>query len=205
MSLKSLQKLIGVSPDGVFGPKTLEAAMKHFNLTPARAAHFFGQCAVESANFTVFSENLNYGAAGLQKTFSKYFPTLALAKQYERQPEKIANKVYANRMGNGNEASGDGWKYRGRGAIQTTGKNNYSAFATFKKDPSILSSPDIVAEKYSFDSAIFFFDNNKLWGICDQGVTDLTILNLTKRVNGGTHGLISRKEYTKKFAKWLKI
>lgn len=205
MSLILLQKEMGVKADGIFGPNTLKAMMKYFNLSPFRAAHFAGQCSHESANFTMFSENLNYGAAGLQSTFKKYFPTLALAKQYERQPEKIANRVYANRMSNGDEASGDGWKFRGRGAIQTTGRANYTEFSNYIKDPSILTNPDQVADKYSFQSALFFFEKNKLWSICDQGVNDTSIYNLTRKINGGTHGLIDRKEKTKKYAGWLGI
>jgi putative chitinase len=199
MSLVALQKKIGVTADGAFGPGTLKAAMAFYKMSPVRAAHFFAQTAHESGNFKAFSENLNYSADGLTKIFGKYFDAASAAKA-ARNPEKIANRVYANRMGNGNEASGDGWKYRGRGALQLTGKDNYKAFADYLKKPEIMDNPDLVATEYSFESAIFFFEKNKLWAICDQGVGDAAITALTKRINGGTHGLDDRKEKTKKFA-----
>lgn len=199
MSLVALQKKIGVTADGAFGPGTLKAAMAYYKMTPVRAAHFFAQTAHESGNFKAFSENLNYSADGLQKIFGKYFDAATAAK-YARNPEKIANRVYANRMGNGNEASGDGWKYRGRGALQLTGKDNYKAFADYLKKPEIMENPDLVATEYSFESAMFFFEKNKLWAICDQGINDAAITSLTKRINGGTHGLDDRKEKTKKYA-----
>ena len=204
MSLKSLQEKIGIPADGAFGPGTMRAAMKFYKFTPARAAHFFAQTAHESGNFKAFSENLNYGAKGLLGIFKKYFPTEAKAAEYERKPEKIANLVYANRMGNGDEASGDGYKFRGRGALQLTGKDNYKAFADYMKQPEIMDNPDLVATKYSFESAIFFFDKNKLWSICDKGVNDAAILELTKRINGGTHGLEDRKEKTYKYYEYVK-
>jgi putative chitinase len=204
MSLKSLQTKIGVTADGAFGPGTMKKAMEFYKFTPVRAAHFFAQTAHESGNFKAFSENLNYSASGLLGIFKKYFPTEALAKQYERQPEKIANRVYASRMGNGDEASGDGYKFRGRGALQLTGKSNYQAFADYLKKPEIMTNPDLVATEYSFESAIFFFDKNKLWDICDKGVNKDTILALTKRINGGTHGLADREEKTMKYYGYVK-
>ena len=202
MSLVALQKKIGVTADGAFGPGTLKAAAAYYKLSPARAAHFFAQTAHESGNFTAFSENLNYGAKGLRGIFGKYFPTDAMAKAYERQPQKIANRVYGGRMGNGAEASGDGWKYRGRGALQLTGKANYQAFSDYIKRPDVMANPDLVAGELCFESALWFFDKNRLWGICDQGINDAAILALTKRINGGTHGLDDRMAKTKKFAGW---
>jgi len=204
MSLKSLQEKIGAAPDGAFGPATLSAAAKHFRMTPEQAAHFFGQTAHETGGFKAFSENLNYSSKGLMTTFKKYFADAAVASRYARNPENIANRVYASRMGNGDEASGDGWKYRGRGALQLTGKSNYEAFAKWLGKPELLATPDAVATEYAFDSARFFFDRNKLWAICDKGVTDETILALTKRVNGGTHGLEDRATRTKQYYNWLK-
>ena len=203
MSLKSLQEKIGTDPDGIFGRGTMKAAMAFYKLTPVRAAHFFAQTAHETGGFKAFSENLNYSAQGLQGTFGKYFPG-NLEESYARQPEKIANRVYASRMGNGDEASGDGWKYRGRGALQLTGKSNYKAFADYLKKPEIMDTPDLVATTYAFESAMFFFDRNKLWSICDQGVTDAAILALTKRINGGTHGLADRNAKTKKYYEYVK-
>ena len=204
MSLKSLQAKIGVTADGAFGPGTLKAAMAYYKMTPERAAHFFAQTAHESGNFKAFSENLNYGAAGLTGIFKKYFPTNEKALLYERKPEKIANLVYASRMGNGDEASGDGFKFRGRGALQLTGKDNYKLFSEYLKNPEIMTNPDLVATEFAFESAIFFFDRNKLWDICDKGVNKDTILALTKRMNGGTHGLADREEKTLKYHGYLK-
>lgn len=203
MSLVNLQQKIGVTADGAFGPGTLKAAAAYYKLNKSRAAHFFAQTAHESGNFTAFSENLNYGAKGLRGIFGKYFPTDAMAKAYERQPQKIANRVYASRMGNGVEASGDGWKYRGRGALQLTGKANYQAFSDYIDRPDVMTNPDLVAGELCFESALWFFDRNKLWGICDQGINDAAILALTKRINGGTHGLDDRMAKTKKFAGWV--
>lgn len=203
MSLKNLQAKIGVTADGAFGPGTLKTAAAFYKLNKNRAAHFFAQTAHESGNFRAFSENLNYGAKGLRGIFGKYFPTDALAAAYERKPEKIANRVYANRMGNGDESSGDGWKYRGRGALQLTGKSNYQAFSDYIGRPDVMTNPDLVAGELCFESALWFFDRNKLWSICDQGITDAAILSLTKRINGGTHGLDDRKMKTKKYATWL--
>ena len=204
MSLKSLQEKIGVTADGAFGPGTMKKAMEFYKFTPERAAHFFAQTANESGNFKAFSENLNYGAKGLLGIFKKYFPTEAKALEYERKPEKIANLVYASRMGNGDEASGDGYKFRGRGALQLTGKSNYQAFSDYMKKPEIMDNPDLVATQYSFESAIFFFDKNKLWDICDKGVSKDTILSLTKRINGGTHGLEDREEKTNKYYTYVR-
>jgi putative chitinase len=203
MSLKSLQERAGVAADGAFGPGTMKAAMTLLKLTPIRAAHFFAQTAHETGGFKAFAENLNYSAQGLQGTFGKYFPG-TLEESYARNPEKIANRVYADRMGNGAEASGDGWKYRGRGALQLTGKSNYKAFSEYLGKPEIMDNPDLVATTYAFDSAMFFFDKNKLWSICDKGVNDASILELTKRINGGTHGLEDRKEKTYKYYALIK-
>ena len=203
MSLKSLQEKIGVTADGVFGPGTMKKAMEFYKLTPVRAAHFFAQTAHETGGFKLFSENLNYSADGLQKIFGKYFPG-NLEESYARNPEKIANRVYGSRMGNGNEASGDGFKFRGRGALQLTGKDNYTAFAQYLQKPEIMTTPDLVATVYSFESAMFFFDKNKLWSICDKGINDAAILELTKRINGGTHGLADRNEKTKKYYEYVK-
>jgi putative chitinase len=203
MSLKSLQEKIGTTPDGAFGPGTMKKAMEFYKLTPVRAAHFFAQTAHETGGFKLFIENLNYSADGLQKIFGKYFPG-TLEESYARNPEKIANRVYASRMGNGDEKSGDGWKFRGRGALQLTGKDNYAAFAKYLQKPEIMTTPDLVATVYSFESAMFFFDKNKLWSICDKGINDAAILELTKRINGGTHGLADRNEKTKKYYEYVK-
>jgi putative chitinase len=156
-----------------------------------RLAHFLSQCAHESGNFKVFTENLNYSAKGLRSIFGKYFKDDASALAFERKPEKIANRVYSSRMGNGDEASGDGWKFRGRGYIQLTGKDNYSQFDKSVAD-DILANPDLVATKYPLMSAAFFFEKNNLWKICDGGADKEDVIALTKRINGGTHGLEDR-------------
>lgn len=202
MSLQSLQKKIGVTPDGSFGPKTLKAIRDYYKLTDEQVAHFCGQLSHETGGFQIFSENLNYSATGLLKTFSKYFDTNNV-DSYARQPVKIASRVYANRMGNGDETSKDGWKFRGRGAIQLTGKNNYKLFSDSIKKTEIMNNPDLVATDYSFDSAMFFFNVNKLWDVCDSGVNDKSITLLTKKINGGKHGLADRMSLTKRYYTWL--
>lgn len=168
--------------------------------TPVSLAHFLSQCAHESGGFKIASENLNYSKEGLMKVFKKYFPTEQLASQYARQPEKIANRVYGSRMGNGNEASGDGWKYRGRGYIQLTGKDNYSNFDKFVDD-NILDNPDLVATKYPLMSAAWFFSKNCL-GKCTDA-SDKAVTNVTRCVNGGENGLADRLKYFKIYYKLL--
>jgi len=172
--------------------------------TPLRLSHFLAQCSHESGDFKAVRENLNYSAEGLRKIFGKYFPTDAIAAQYARQPEKIANKVYANRMGNGNEASGDGYNYRGRGYIQLTGKENYASFDKVV-DEDILSNPDLVATKYPLMSAAFFFNKNGLWSICDKGDSIDVVTMVTKRVNGGTIGLEDRIKKFKQYNSSLNV
>ena len=200
--MQSLQAKCGVAADGKWGPGTFKAARDYFKLSTAQAAHFFGQCAHESGGFKVFSENLNYSDKGLNGIFKKYFPTIASTAGYARKPEKIANKVYANRMGNGPESSGDGWKFRGRGPIQLTGKSNYTQFAQDIGRPDVLTNPDIVATELAFESALWFFNKNGLFAIAGKGVTDAVIGQITRRVNGGTHGLDDRIKKTKQFANW---
>jgi putative chitinase len=213
MSIKSLQTKVGATPDGNLGPKSVKAIMDYFKLTPLRVAHFLGQTAHETGGFTVFSENLNYSAQGLANTFPTRYAVdskasvkvpNALANKLARNPQAIANNVYSSRMGNGNEASGDGWKFIGRGALQLTGKDNYKAFSDYLKNPQIMITPELVATEFAFESAMFFFDRNKLWTICDGGVDDKTIIALTRRINGGTHGLQDRIERTRRYYEFVK-
>jgi putative chitinase len=143
------------------------------------------------------TENLNYSADGLKKIFPKYFPG-NLNESYARNPQKIANKVYSSRMGNGDEASGDGFRYRGRGFLQTTGKSNYAEFNKIVDD-DVIANPDLVATKYALASAAFFFQKNNLWSICDRGASDEIVTLVSKRVNGGTIGLSERLSEFKKF------
>ena len=171
--------------------------------TPLRLAHFLAQAGHESGGFRAVNENLNYGAKGLLGLFKKYFPTEEKAKLYERKPEKIANLIYGGRMGNGPEASGEGYKYRGRGYIQLTGKDNYKAFdATVPEN--ILESPDLVATKYPLLSAAWFWNSRKLNALADQGATEAVVTSVTKRVNGGTIGLPDRIKHFNEYYNLLK-
>lgn len=191
-----IKKLKGHVPDNVY--TEIEQIGQKFNITtPLRLAHFLAQCAHESGNFKALQENLNYSADGLVKIFGKYFNSTTAAG-YARNPEKIASRVYASRMGNGDETSKEGWKFRGRGYIQLTGKINYAAFGKFIGE-DVVSNPDLIATKFPLASAAFFFNNNKLWAICDKGSDTATITAVTKRVNGGTHGLQDRIDKFKKY------
>ena len=191
-----LEKLKGHIPDGVIA-QIPDTAAKFNITTPLRLAHFLSQCGHESGGFKAVSENVNYSADGLKKIFGKYFPG-NLNESYARQPEKIASRVYADRMGNGNEASKEGFKFRGRGYIQLTGKSNYTNFTKFIGEDCI-ANPDLVATKYPLASAAFFFDSNKLWSICDKGADEATVTAVTKRVNGGTIGLSDRLKHFKEY------
>ena len=196
-----LENLKGHVPDAVLAQIPDTAAK--FNITNTlRLAHFLAQCGHESGGFKAVSENLNYSADGLKKIFPKYFPG-NLNESYARQPEKIAARVYGSRMGNGDEASKEGFKFRGRGYIQLTGKSNYASFDKFVDD-DILGNPDLVATKYPLMSAAFFFNNNSLWSICDKGADDATVTAVTKRVNGGTIGLPDRIKHFKEYYNLLK-
>jgi putative chitinase len=159
--------------------------------TPERVAAFIAQCAHESGGFKFLKENLNYKAASLRSVFPKYFPTDDLAKAYEKRPEKIANRVYANRMGNGPEESGDGWRYCGRGLIQLTGKNNYTFFAGSLEIPLEECSEYLETFEGAVQSACFFWDQNGL----NKWADAKDILTLTKRINGGTIGLEDRQKH----------
>jgi putative chitinase len=200
--IKDFQLRIGATPDGEFGKNTLIKAMEFYKISKEQCANFFGQCAHESGEFKATTENLNYSAERLMVVFKKYFPTLALANQYARQPQKIANRVYASRMGNGDEASGQGYKFRGNGSLQLTGKSNYKAFSDWVKDPAVMDNPGLVAGKYYFDSALFYFAKNNLWGVASKVDTE-SITALTRKVNGGVIGLAHRIEMTHKYFKLL--
>lgn len=190
-----LEKLKGHIPDTVIA-QIPEVITKFGFDTPVKLAHFLAQCGHESGGFKVVNENLNYGAKGLLGTFKKYFPDEAKAKLYERKPEKIANLVYGNRMGNGPETSGEGWKYRGRGYIQLTGKSNYTEFDKVVTE-NIVENPDLVATKYPLLSAAWFFHKNCL-GRC-KDATDASVTAVTKCVNGGTIGLPDRLKHFKEY------
>jgi putative chitinase len=196
-----LENLKGHIPDVVIAQ--IPDVAKKFNITnPLRLAHFLAQASHESAGFKAVQENLNYSADGLKKIFPKYFPG-NLAEGYAKNPEKIASKVYGSRMGNGDETTKEGYKFRGRGFIQLTGKDNYTKFAKFIGEDTV-GNPDLVATKYPLASAAFFFDSNKLWAICDKGADDATVTAVTKRVNGGTIGLADRIKHFKEYFGLLK-
>ena len=197
----NIEKLKGHIPDAVLAQ--IPDTAKKFNITNnLRLAHFLAQCGHESGGFKAVSENLNYSADGLKKIFGKYFPG-NLNESYARQPEKIASRVYASRMGNGDETTKEGFKFRGRGYIQLTGKSNYTNFTKFIGEDCV-SNPDLVATKYPLASAAFFFNSNKLWSICDRGADDATVTAVTKRVNGGTNGLADRIKHFKEYYNLLK-
>lgn len=199
-----ISRLKGHIPDSVLA-KIPSIQDKYSVNTPLRLAHFLAQAGHESGGFRVFQENLNYSDKGLKGIFKKYFlrpdktfdePKVAA---YAKKPEKIANLVYASRMGNGNEASGDGYKFRGRGAIQLTGKDNYTAFSKTVTEDNILANPDLVATKYALASAAWFWSKNKLNEIADQGFSEEVVTKITKRVNGGTIGLADRLKHFKEY------
>ena len=196
-----LQNLKGHIPDAVIA--MIPAVAQKFQIDSAlRLAHFLAQCGHESGGFRLTKENLNYSAKGLNGIFKKYFPTLESALPYERKPEKIANKVYGGRMGNGPESTGDGAKFCGRGYIQLTGKDNYTAFGKSIGE-DVCANPQVVAEKYALLSAAWFFNKNKLHTMADGGASDAVVTSITKRVNGGTIGLPDRIKHFKEYYQLL--
>ena len=196
-----LAALKGHIPDSVVS-QIPDTATKFNITTPLRLSHFLAQCGHESGGFKALVENLNYGSKGLLGTFPKYF-NLTTATQYERKPEMIASKVYGGRMGNGPESTKDGWKFRGRGYIQLTGKSNYAAFDKFVTE-NIIENPELVATKYPLMSAAWFFDKNGLWAVCDKGATTEVVTSVTKRVNGGVIGLVDRIKHFNEYYSLLK-
>ena len=202
-ALKLLQAKCGVEPDGAYGPNTARAIADRYKLSPKRGAHLLGQAAHESANFMVSEENLNYRASTMCRVWPSRFATEVDAAPYAMNPEKLANKVYSSRMGNGPESSGDGWLFAGKGFIQLTGKNNVREFAEHIGRDGLVNDPSPIATELAMDSAIFFFEKNGLFGIADKGVNNSIIKSITKRVNGGYHGLDDRIEKTKNIYGWL--
>tara|TARA_Y200000002_G_C22631043_1_gene642512 strand:+ start:250 stop:879 length:630 start_codon:yes stop_codon:yes gene_type:complete len=203
-ALKILQARCGVADDGSFGPNTARAIAKHYELSDKRGAHLLGQAHHESGGFKRTKEGLYYSTPErLMAVWPSRFKSVEDAMPYTKNPEALANNVYANRMGNGDEASGDGFKFSGAGFIQLTGRSNYRSFASDMRIPEVVDHPSFVQTEYAFESALWFFRANKLFTICDQGVDSETIKVVTKRVNGGTHGLKDREEQTKKIYEWL--
>ena len=196
----NLSLLDGIIPESVINE--LPEVIEKFEIDSVlKLTHFLAQASHESAGFTAVRENLNYSADGLKRVFGRYFPD-DLSEEYARQPEKIASRVYANRMGNGDEYTHDGYTYRGRGYLQCTGKDNYQLLSEdFNVD--FISNPDLVASDYPLATAAWFFTKNGLWKICEQGSTNDVVTRLTKRINGGTIGLDDRIERFHKFYELL--
>ena len=199
-AMKKLQEKCGVTPDGAFGPNTARAIANHYNLSANRAAHLLGQAAHESGGFKLTKENLNYSAETMCRVWPSRFKTVEDAAPYARNPKALADKVYSNRMGNG---EGEGHVWIGRGFLQLTGKDNYRSFASDMRLPDVMTYPSLVETDYAFETALWFFERNGLFAIADKGVDDDTIKTITKRVNGGHHGLEDRMAQTKKIYGWL--
>lgn len=204
--LKDFQKKHGLIPDGILGKKTFEKMVQVFKVTPMELVFFLGQVDHETGGFRVGEENLNYSQEALLRVFPKYFNT-DTARDYARKPKKIASRVYANRMGNGSEETGDGWKHRGMGSIQLTGKNNQERFAQKVRNLKIIDNPEIIKDEYFFESGLFYFNENNLWKYCKE-YTYSNILKLSKAVNLGNanskatpNGLKDRMNKTAKYKK----
>lgn len=202
----SLQRQIGVEPDGNFGPATAKAFARFFKLSVVEAAHILGQCHHESMGFKVMEENLNYSAKRLRQIFPKYFDEIQ-AKYAAHQPMAIANKVYANRMGNGPELSGDGWRHRGLGPLQLTGKDNQTRFLQSVNRP--IQDAELIKDELAFESAVWFFRDNKILPHC-RNVSQIAILAVSRAVNIGNpmsqvipHGLDDRAKWTLHYFKLL--
>jgi putative chitinase len=201
-AMSNIQAKVGVGADGRFGPNTARAIASHYGLSPERGAHLLGQAAHESGEFKRSRENLNYSWKGLMATWPSRFTTEVEAREYHRQPSKIARKVYL-RTSLGNETEDDAELFIGRGWLQLTGKSNYQSFASDMGVPEVMTDPSLVENEYAFETAQWFFSKNGLFKIADQGVNEDVIQKITKRVNGGYHGLDDRINKTKKIHRWL--
>jgi len=201
-AMEVLQAKIGVGADGHFGKNTARAIVKHFKLSNEHGAHLLGQAAHESGGFKRARENLNYSWEGLMATWPTRFKTEEGAREYHRQPAKIAGKVYL-RKSLGNLTEQDAQDFIGRGFLQLTGKSNYQSFASDMGLPDIMTNPDLVATDYAFETALWFFNKNKLFDIADGGVKYDVIRKITKRVNGGYHGIEDRIEKTNQIYEYL--
>jgi len=199
-AMKKLQERCGVTADGAFGPNTARAIAKHYELSPNRAAHLLGQAAHESAGFTITKENLYYSTPErIQAIWPSRFETIADAEPYAKNPQALADKVYGGRGGN----NGEGYKWRGRGFIQLTFRDNYRSFASDMRVPEVMEDPSLVETEYAFESAYWFFDKNGLFRMADNGIGTDNIRAITKRVNGGHHGIDDRIAQTQKIYGWL--
>jgi len=192
LTKEQLKQILPGNPYIDFWHSALERCLPDYEInTPARVSAFLAQCAHESGQFKFLKENLNYRAESLCRVWPKYFPNIDIARQYAQKPEMIANRAYGGRMGNGPEETGDGWKFCGRGLIQLTGRNNYQAFADSIETP-IEDIPEYLQTfEGAVQSACWFWENNNLNVFADKG----DMLNLTKRINGGTLGLEDRMKH----------
>ena len=199
-AMKCLQEKVGVNADGSFGPKTARAVAQFYKLSPYRGAHLLGQAHHESSGFKRTIESLHYSTAErIQAVWPTRFETVADAERYTKNAKALGNKVYGGRLGN----NGEGFLWRGRGFLQITGRDNYRNFALEMELPEVMEEPDLCANTYAFDTALWFFKSNFLFRITDDGVDDETIRKITKRVNGGHHGLDGRITQTNKIYSWL--
>jgi putative chitinase len=201
-AMKLLQGKCGITTDGSFGPNTARAITAHYKLTPERAAHLLGQASHESGGFKLTKENLNYSADVMCRVWPSRFKTVEDAAPYARNPKELAEKVYVGRMGN--ETPEQASMYIGRGFLQLTGFDNHKAFAKDMNRPDVITDPELLEGELAFETALWFFEKNKLFDIADEGVNYDTIRRITKRVNGGTHGLEDRELQTNKIYGWLK-
>lgn len=201
LAMQKLQQRIGAATDGSFGPNTARAITKHFSLSAERSAHLLGQASHESGGFTRVCESLYYSSPDrIRKVWPTRFKTVADAEPYARNPKALADKVYSNRMGNGEN---EGSVFIGRGFLQLTGKDNYRSFASDMRLPEVMTDPSLIETDYAFETAYWFFEKNRLFKIADGGVDTNTIEKITKRVNGGYHGLQDRLDQTNKIYNWL--
>ncbi len=201
LAMQKLQERIGAATDGSFGPNTARAITKHFSLSAERSAHLLGQASHESGGFTRVCESLYYSSPDrIRKVWPTRFKTVSDAEPYARNPKALADKVYSNRMGNGEN---EGSVFIGRGFLQLTGKDNYRSFASDMRLPEVMTDPSLIETDYAFETAYWFFEKNKLFKIADEGVDTNTIEKITKRVNGGYHGLQDRMDQTNKIYGWL--
>ena len=201
-ALKLLQEKCGCSPDGSFGPNTARGIVKHYELSPERGAHLIGQVIHESGSFKLTRENLNYSVESMMRVWPSRFPTKESAEPYARNPKALAENVYFGRMGNDSKEKAS--LYIGRGFLQLTGFSNVKAFASDMGKPEVIEDPSLLEKEYAMDTAIWFFQKNNLWKICDEGVNDSVVKKLTKKINGGYTGLDHRIKETNKIYEWVK-
>ena len=200
-AMRKLQDKIGVGADGSFGPNTAKAIAKHYELSPERGAHLMGQASHESGGFKLTRENLNYSVEAMMRVWPRRFPTKESAEPFARNPKALAENVYFGRMGNDTKEKAS--LYLGRGFLQLTGYSNVKAFASDMGLPEVIEDPSLLEEEYAFETAMWFFSNNGLYKIADTGVDEEVIRKITKRVNGGYHGIEDRIDQTTKIHTWL--